>query len=201
MSEVIFHLRDRGGDLFNAWQHFFADIPEVQPSIGDIFEFPADAVISPANSFGFMNGGIDLDYSEYLGWHVQDRLRALLHENYDGELPIGWAVLIETDHPDISYMISAPTMRAPTNVSDTLNAYLAFRAALRVIKSKNEEHPGAIQSVLCPGLATGTGEMPVAICAKQMYAAYVEVMHNQRNHPASVNEAILEHYRLLREED
>ena len=31
----------------------------------------------------------------------------------------------------IRYLVSAPTMRIPTNVSKTVNAYLAFRAVLR----------------------------------------------------------------------
>ena len=31
----------------------------------------------------------------------------------------------------IRYLVSAPTMRIPLNVSDTVNAYLAFRGTLR----------------------------------------------------------------------
>ncbi len=31
----------------------------------------------------------------------------------------------------IKYLISAPTMRVPEDVSDTTNSYLAFRAVLR----------------------------------------------------------------------
>ena len=31
----------------------------------------------------------------------------------------------------ICYLVSAPTMRIPLNVSDTVNAYLAFRGVLR----------------------------------------------------------------------
>lgn len=35
-----------------------------------------DAVISPANSFRFMDGGIDLLYCRRFGWHVQVHLQA-----------------------------------------------------------------------------------------------------------------------------
>ena len=201
MTTVIYHLRALEADFIAAWDHYFADIPEVKPSQGDIFEFPADAIISPANCFGFMDGGIDRLYSEYLGWHVQDRLRTHLKDQYDGELPIGMAVLVETDHPEIPYLISAPTLRAPVNVSETVNAFLAFRAAIRVINRKNVQEPGTIKSVLCPGLGTGTGEMPVERCAKQMHAAYVNVMYEGDPVPASVNDALLQHYRLLRTDD
>jgi len=92
-------------------------------------------------------------------------------------------------------------MRAPANVSDTLNAYLAFRASLRVIQKYNSQFPGAIKSVLCPGLGTATGEMPVEICAKQMHAAYLQVIEGQSWNSSSINEIINEHYRLLRVED
>ena len=51
------------------------------------------------------------------------------------------------------------------------------------------------------GLATATGEMPAAICAKQMHAAYMQVSGGQSWQPKSVNEIIMEHYRLLRDED
>ena len=58
----------------------------------------------------------------------------------------GSAVIIPTYDKDVStvqveptdnggvpipYLISAPTMRVPEDVSDTVNAYLAFRAVLR----------------------------------------------------------------------
>ena len=30
----------------------------------------ADAIVSPANSFGFMDGGIDMVYSKRFGWQM-----------------------------------------------------------------------------------------------------------------------------------
>ena len=41
-------------------------------SQGDIFNGApvADAIVSPANSFGFMDGGIDYCYSEHFGWQM-----------------------------------------------------------------------------------------------------------------------------------
>ena len=201
MTEVVFHLRDINAQLVAAWSKCFVDVPLVRPSLGDIFGVQADAIISPANCFGFMDGGIDLVYSRRFGWQLQARLQQLLHEEYEGELPIGLAVLLGTGDPELPYLISAPTMRAPADVSDTLNAYLAFRASLRVIKKHNALFPGAIKSVICPGLATATGGMPVGICARQMHAAYVQVMETQVWEASSINAIINEHYRLLRTDD
>jgi O-acetyl-ADP-ribose deacetylase (regulator of RNase III) len=148
-----------------------------------------------------MDGGIDRLYSERFGWHVQDRLRQIIQRDWDGEMPIGLALVLETGAPDIPFLISAPTMRAPVNIARTLNAYLAFRAILRAVQRHNQRHPGSIKSVACPGLGTGTGEMPEAICAKQMRAAWDEVEGGRPFQPTGVNDALIQHYALLRHEE
>jgi hypothetical protein len=60
-------LRDRNTTLVNAWEKEFDGYHDVEISCGNIFDIKADAIISPANSFGFMDGGIDLVYSEHYG--------------------------------------------------------------------------------------------------------------------------------------
>ena len=46
----------------------------------------------------------------------------------DGKLSLSASV---NEGRHIAYLVSAPTMRIPSNVSKTVNAYLAFRAILR----------------------------------------------------------------------
>ena len=127
-------LRDINGELVQAWRLQFADCPDVTVSKGDIFAAPADAIVSPANSFGFMNGGIDLAYSLRFGWALQKRLQARLLAEHDGELPVGQAVIVETGDATFPFLVSAPTMRVPMDVSDTVNAFLAFRAVIRAVQ-------------------------------------------------------------------
>lgn len=67
---VHFLLRDRNAALVEAWGEFAA-ASEVEVSHGDIFDLSADAIVSPANSFGFMDGGIDLVHSQHFGWSLQ----------------------------------------------------------------------------------------------------------------------------------
>ena len=152
---------------------------------GDIFELKADAIVSPANSFGYMDGGIDLVYVQRFGWELQDRLQSHLKEQHDGELPVGQATIVETLDTEIPYLISAPTMRVPANVSTTLNAYLAFRAAIRAVKQHNVENEMPIRSVLCPGLCTAIGRMPADLAARQMAAAYSVCVLGQMISPHS----------------
>ena len=167
-----FHLIAYNSELYDAWNNVFAECPAVTISLGDILTFKADAIVSPANSFGYMDGGLDLKYSQFFGWDLEKRLRKLLLEKHYGELPVGQAVIVETEHPAIQYLISAPTMRVPMNVAETVNAYLAFRAIIQATKAFNQTERAPITSILCPGLATGEGQMPAERCAFQMYEAY-----------------------------
>ena len=173
MEPIVFELRDIDADVVRAWEKYFKGIANVRISHGDIFERPADAIVSPANSFGYMDGGIDLVYLRRFGWELQTRLQAHLRDEHDGELPVGQATIIETFDAAIPYLVSAPTMRIPMNVSNTINAYLAFRAAIRAVKLHNRVVPGvAIRTVICPGLCTAIGGMPPDLSARQMAAAF-----------------------------
>jgi O-acetyl-ADP-ribose deacetylase (regulator of RNase III) len=201
MERVIVRLRALNGEQVREWRKHFSGVEDVAADEGDIFGATADAVVSPANSFGDMTGGIDRLYRRRFGDDIQTRLQAILRAEYGGELLVGQAVLVETGAADIPWMISAPTMRVPLDVSKTVNAYLAFRAVLRLVSETNGRRPGAIRSVLCPGLGTGTGEMPASVCAKQMRAAYDEVVGGRPRVFATLNDAMVEHYRLMREGD
>lgn len=173
MRELIsLHLRDLGEELVLAWRREFADVSSVQVSHGDIssnkvgpissgdpVDLRADAIVSPANSFGFMDGGIDAVYTYQLGPQVQERLRERLGREHGGELPVGRAVIVPTGRDEIPWCISAPTMRIPGDVADTVNVYLAFRAALTAVvdhnRSKERPRWQAIQS--CDSARSGSG--------------------------------------------
>jgi len=210
-TPIEIHLRDLGQPLVDAWAREFADVPSVTTSCGDIFstspgrvapdapiDVVADAVISPANSFGFMDGGIDAVYTHQFGDGLQQRLQALIAAEHGGELPVGMAAIVPTLHADIPWCISAPTMRVPRVVADTVNAYLAFRAALRAVLAHNASDRPAIRRILCPGLGTSIGRMPVARCAHQMRAAWDRVLGPQAAMPRSVRAADGDELALLR---
>src|SRR5690242_9267078 len=114
-------------------------LPEVEISQGDIFDVKATAIVSPANSFGYMTGGIDLVYRDKFGQKVEALVQKNIELHFYGELPIGSALSVPMRGQNYKYLISAPTMRVPMNVDNTLNAYLAFRAALLVAKDKGFE--------------------------------------------------------------
>lgn len=118
---------------------------------GDILSLGVAAVVSPANSFGFMDGGLDGVYTRFFGPQLQQRLQRMIGEQAGGELLVGQALLVETGHPHIRWCISAPTMRVPTLLDTPLPAYLATRAAVRCALDAR------VESVAIPGMGTGTG--------------------------------------------
>jgi O-acetyl-ADP-ribose deacetylase (regulator of RNase III) len=197
MLELTLRLRDRNAPLAEAWSRHFRGLANVEISAGDIFGVSADAIVSPANSFGFMDGGIDLAYSQRFGWELSERLREQLQRDHDGELPVGQALLLETFDEEIPWLICAPTMRVPMVVADTVNAYLAFRAALRAVVRHNQSTATPIRSLLCPGLGTAIGAMPYERCARQMHAAYQAIALGQRLQPLSLGQAVDVHHLLL----
>jgi O-acetyl-ADP-ribose deacetylase (regulator of RNase III) len=191
------HLRDINTGVVKAWEQAFVDVPGVSISLGDIFELGADAIVSPANSFGYMDGGIDLLYSRYFGWELEANLKALLSERHYGELPVGQAVVLATEHETIPFLVSAPTMRVPMNIGQTVNVYLAFRAALIAVLAHNANADGPIRSLLVPGLGTGIGEVKPELAARQMRLAYDAIIGGDGPKKRNARAVLAEHRALL----
>lgn len=162
--------------MAHAWQAAFARVRGVSIVEGDILDGEADALLSPANSFGYMDGGIDLAYRRHLGGEVESKLQRRIAAEHFGELPVGNALVVETGHVAFPYLVAAPTMRVPEHIQDTVNVYLAFRAALIAVLAHNARDSKPILSLRAPALGTGVGRMPLSRAAFQMRAAYDSVV-------------------------
>ncbi|WLQ15729.1 macro domain-containing protein [Hahella aquimaris] len=187
-------------DLFYAWKRQFDGLANVEVIDGDILKQVADAIVSPANSFGYMDGGLDLKYSLHFGWELEAKVRQALESDYFGEIPVGQAIVVETDHQSIPFLISAPTMRVPMDVSQTANAYLAFKAVLQAVIRHNQMNAQGgrqIRSLLCPGLGTGEGRMPAHRCATQMRRAYEVCVKGRYITQGGLAAAVKDHMALL----
>ena len=197
-------LTAREDNLFNAWQRFCGDLDNVYLHKGSILDVDCDAVVSPANSFGFMDGGIDLIYSYHFGWQVQERLQKIIKSKHHGELLVGSAEIVETDNIKIPYLISAPTMGVTQILKDSVNPYLAARSVFLLIKYgrfdsgilKGEKIADAVQTVAFPGLGTGVGKIDFNTCAKQVRQAIEEVILDRSSFPRSWLEAQRNHQSL-----
>lgn len=187
--------------LADAWEKAFAGVADVGVHRGSIFDVACDAVVSPANSFGFMDGGIDALYVDRFGVEVQTRLRRLILDRHHGELLVGGAEVVETGDPAQPYLIAAPTMRVPMVLGpETVTPYLATRAVLLLAKhgtfAAGERLSDRLRTIAFPGMGTGVGRVPAEICARQMRAAVDEFLLDGYRMPKSWAEASERHQRL-----
>lgn len=179
LPETIY-LIDSNPALVREWNSEFREYLNIVALDDDYFCKAADCIVSPANSFGYMDGGLDRAILYELGDHIQTLVQNAIAEKFHGELPVGSSLIIETSNSKWPHLVCAPTMRVPSNVSGTLNAYLAFKAILSEIVFINQARPKTIKSLVCCGLATGIGGLNVSLCAKQMKYAYELMLENPR---------------------
>ncbi len=160
--------------VVSAWRDQFARHPEVEVQERSILDAPADAIVNPGNSFGFMDSGLGLALCEKLGFELQEAARKAVRERFGGEMLVGQADVLQTSGkpPCIVY---APTMRTPQDIHDSVNAFLAARAAIRAAQEFNRAAGSDVIGTLAfPGLGTGKGNMDPRVSARQLRYAYEE---------------------------
>ena len=183
-------LADIEGNLINAWNDIASNNSNITTYQGSIFEVECDALVSPANSFGFMDGSLDFEISEFFGWHVQNRLQEAIKSKHNSELLVGQVEIVPTDHTSIPYVISAPTMRIPMDVRGTANPYLAIRGVLLAVKhgvfKDGTPVKDRIKTIAFPGMGTGVGQITPTVFAKQMKQAVEDVIEDKFEFPKTI---------------
>ncbi|MBI3099514.1 MAG: macro domain-containing protein [Planctomycetes bacterium] len=188
----------RDDSLGDAWRAHFAGQPGVGIIGGDICAVECNAVVSPANSFGFMDGGLDRALSVRFGEALQSQVQQATAVRPLRELLVGEAMLAPTGDAHTPWLVSAPTMRVPMRLRQSVNAYLAMKAIL----ASTMTHAGSppIRSVAIPRLGTGVGGLPAKVAARQMWFAFSETVLGARRYPADLAEAQVRHVCLNPEE-
>jgi|WetSurMetagenome_2_1015567.scaffolds.fasta_scaffold353404_1 O-acetyl-ADP-ribose deacetylase (regulator of RNase III) len=164
---MIIHFIDTNPAIVQSWKEEFSNFPDIDIACADILSLAHNCLVSPANSYGFMDGGIDLAYYHYFGPSIQIRVQDAIARRPEGKLPVGASLLIPTGHRIVPYLIVAPTMELPMAV-EAKNCYRALVAVLRTAA----KYPSQISDIFCPGLATGVGMVDPQEAAKEMVAAY-----------------------------
>lgn len=169
-------------ELLDSFARNFEGLPNYRIHQGFYQELRKhDAVVSPANSFGLMDGGFDLVLTHRFGEQLMKRVMMHIDEHYLGEQPVGTAFVIETGHPDNPWLVHAPTMRVPELVAGTDVAYRSTWASLIAIHNHNKQADTdkQIKSVVFTGMGAGCGEIPPESVGQQMalaWARYHEVL-------------------------
>ncbi|RAJ40100.1 O-acetyl-ADP-ribose deacetylase (regulator of RNase III) [Kitasatospora sp. SolWspMP-SS2h] len=166
-------LTDLNPDVVAAWRAAFAGTPGVEVRTGSILDVDVDAWVTPTNSRGRMDGGLDAVIKRHLGAGIQLRVQRAIRDGHGGELRVGSAVCVPSGAAVPRFLISTPTMRTSgQDVSQTLNVALACAAAFQAVHRQNAATPGSIASVALVGLGAQTGQVPARICANLMWTGH-----------------------------
>ncbi|WP_406208055.1 macro domain-containing protein [Kitasatospora sp. NBC_01560] len=166
-------LTDINATVVEAWRAAFADTAGVEIRRGSILDEDVDAWVSPTNSRGRMDGGVDAVIKRHLGAGIQLRVQRAIRSRHAGRLPVGSAVCVPSGATAPRFLISAPTMEeSAQNVSETLNVALACAAAFQAVHRQNSVTPGSITSVALVGMGAHTGRVPARVCANLMWTGH-----------------------------
>ena len=123
---------------------------------GDITKIVCDAIVNPANSFGYMGGGIAGAIKRVGGVEIEKEAVS------KAPIPVGSAVATAAGNLKCKYVIHAPTMKYPAMKINIENVKLATKAALETALKLG------VKTIAIPGMGTGVGGVPVEDAAKAM---------------------------------
>ncbi|MBC7809709.1 MAG: macro domain-containing protein [Burkholderiales bacterium] len=177
-------LVDLNDGVCDAWREYFKNLPDVE-IVNNYFEsLPEfDCMVSAANSFGLMDGGVDAAIIRFFGNELMFKIQRRIIDEYFGEQPVGTSMIVETDAKKHPFVAHTPTMRVPMAIAHTDNVYLAMWAMLLEVHRHNQINERKINIIACPGLGTLTGHVPYQEAARQMALAY----ENYLNPPRRIN--------------
>jgi len=121
---------------------------------GDITQLSCDAIVNPANSFGYMGGGVAGAIKRIGGNEIEREAVS------KAPIRIGSAIATTAGTLPCKYVIYAPTMKQPAMKINVDNVKQATRAALKLGAELN------LKTIAIPGMGTGIGRVPVEDAAE-----------------------------------
>jgi O-acetyl-ADP-ribose deacetylase (regulator of RNase III) len=145
---------------------------------GDITKLKVDAIVNPANSFGYMGGGVALAIKNAGGEEIEREAVS------KAPTEIGKAVATTAGKLNAKFVIHAPTMKNPAGETDEEKVKLATLAALRCAEEKG------VKSIAFPGMGTGVGGLSYETATEAMVGAIKNFLKIKRR----ISEMILVGY-------
>lgn len=155
--------------MVNAWKKYFSSTDDNISIVWSSFAHfmdrhsDVDGIVSPANSFGYMDGGYDKAIIDYLGPQAQTNVLTMIDTRYDGYQPVGTCLPVPFDKYTI---LHTPTMRVPEKISDVRVIFDCMFSCLTEARKLKLNH------IVIPAFGGCTGEVPYDIIAIQMHRAY-----------------------------
>ena len=142
------------------FKHFVDTHPEV------------NMIVSPANSFGLMDGGYDAAITEYFGEELQEEVQRKIRSCWHGDQPVGTCLPVKIPFFEGKFLLHTPTMRTPSAIADHSIIYTCMRTAILTASdiSKSLE-----DSIVIPAFGAATGKVPYETVARMMWIGYAQV--------------------------
>ncbi|MBD3359146.1 MAG: macro domain-containing protein [Candidatus Buchananbacteria bacterium] len=129
---------------------------DIEIQKGDITKVKADAIVNPANSYGWMGGGSAGAIKKVGGEEIEKEVVD------KAPLEIGKAVTTTAGKLPHKAVIHAPTMTSPTEKAQDYNVAMSVRGALLLADDQK------FQTIAMPGMGTGIGDFPKKKAAQVM---------------------------------
>lgn len=172
LDGMTIYLLDRNAEMTAAWQDYFVNVNSVHIVCADFADFMREykpkCVVSPANSYGLMDGGYDLAITKFFGRGLQRRVQRYILDNLYGEQPVGTSIIVDTDIVGVK-LIHTPTMRSPSPVRDPLVVYQCMRTCLMTAMDNK------IESIVIPAFGGRVGRVEPSVIAGMMWRAYKQL--------------------------
>ena len=167
------YLLDRNYSIVECWRERFTGVKDVEIVCDDFARFmnthDVECVVSPANSFGLMDGGYDLAISKYFGWDLSKKVQQYIIDNLYGEQPVGTSIIVDINEKQ--KLIHTPSMRTPSQIKEPLIIYNCMRTCLMLAKQNN------IKSIVIPAFGGECGNVAFSLIAEMMFQAYNQIQN------------------------
>ncbi|MBN2603300.1 MAG: macro domain-containing protein [Candidatus Thermoplasmatota archaeon] len=128
----------------------------------DLTQVRCDGIVNPANSSGYMGGGV-AGAIKRAGGSIIEKQAVM-----QAPIPVGGAVITTGGNLPCNFVIHAPTMERPAMHIGLENVKVATIAALKIASNKK------LKSIAIPGMGTGVGGVDKKAAAKAMMSIVKE---------------------------
>ena len=141
-----------------------SSINECNPSFeveeGNPLAFDIDAIVSPANTKGIMNGGYDAVLRRFFGVSIEYLVQQYLEKF---KIDVGQAIAVKTGHPKVHWLIVTPTVSVN---GEGLSGHesVSYACAYNAVKVA---HQRGVKYLGMTGLGSGVGGLDRRISARQ----------------------------------
>lgn len=175
LAPMDIYLVDVNDKIVDALKKEFKPFGEVKVIKDDFAHFmethkDVECIVSPANAFGYMDGGYDKAIADYFGKEVEQEVQRFIDKHLFGEQPVGSSIMVDISNTN-KKLIHTPTMRLPSPIKDPFVIYQCMRTTLMVaFKAK-------VSSIVIPSFGGATGKVKPKVIATYMRLGYEQILN------------------------